>query len=143
MERSQRYVQSGIASKILHMGAVALWGGVVALCLHQDVSFLWTGLPQAFLSAYGLFFFYGLVVTISEWKKIKALGWKKILYVFTFPIFMFTFLPIAFVALFKKAEWKPIVHERAVGLQGMDDYARDTKEVKGVKGVKGIKKKVA
>lgn len=117
--------------------------GVVALCLHQDVSFLWTGLPQAFLSAYGLFFFYGLVVTISEWKKIKALGWKKILYVFTFPIFMFTFLPIAFVALFKKAEWKPIVHERAVGLQGMDDYARGTKEVKGVKGVKGIKKKVA
>ena len=37
MERSQRYVQSGIASKILHMGAVALWGGVVALCPVGDM----------------------------------------------------------------------------------------------------------
>jgi len=35
---------------------------------------------------------------------------KKILYTFTFPIFMFTYIPIAIVALFKKVEWYPITH---------------------------------
>ena len=29
---------------------------------------------------------------------------------FTFPIYMLTYIPIAFVAMFKKVEWKPIAH---------------------------------
>ena len=35
---------------------------------------------------------------------------KKILYTFTFPIFIFTYVPISIVALFRKIEWKPITH---------------------------------
>ena len=34
----------------------------------------------------------------------------KILYIFTFPLFIFSFIPAAFVALFKKVEWKAISH---------------------------------
>lgn len=59
---------------------------------------------------YFLLFALGLLTTITEWKKINARPIKKILYVFTFPIFIFTYVPIAIVALFRKVEWKPIAH---------------------------------
>ena len=37
MERSQIYVHTGIAAKALRMGALALWGGVMALCPAGDM----------------------------------------------------------------------------------------------------------
>ncbi len=52
----------------------------------------------------------GVLTTISEWTQINAPAKKKILYTFTFPIFIFTYIPISIVALFKKIEWKPITH---------------------------------
>lgn len=55
-------------------------------------------------------FFFGLITTISEWKKIHCVPWKKILYLFTFPVFIFTYIPIAVTALFKKVTWVPIRH---------------------------------
>ena len=61
--------------------------------------------------AYGMLLVFSLFITVSEWKKIKAGAFKKIFYAFTFPLFMFTFLPVAIVALFKKVEWKPIEHK--------------------------------
>lgn len=65
------------------------------------VSILWS---------YGFFFAIGLITTVTEWKKIRSSKWKKIFYLFTFPLFMFTYLPISIVALFKDIEWKPIAH---------------------------------
>ncbi|MFP7493004.1 glycosyltransferase family 2 protein [Terribacillus saccharophilus] len=59
---------------------------------------------------YSLLFGLGLITTILEWKKIRCPNWKKILYLFTFPLFLFTYLPISVVALFKKIDWKPIPH---------------------------------
>ena len=53
---------------------------------------------------------FGGLTTITEWKKIKTTSAKKIFYTFTFPLFIFTYVPIALVALFKKIEWKPINH---------------------------------
>lgn len=51
-----------------------------------------------------------LMTTITEWKRIHCAGWKKILYSFTFPFFMLTYIPISIVALFKEVEWKQIPH---------------------------------
>ncbi|MBQ1400363.1 MAG: hypothetical protein IIY83_07540, partial [Lachnospiraceae bacterium] len=31
-------------------------------------------------------------------------------YLFTFPLFMFTYLPVAVAAVFKDTGWKPITH---------------------------------
>lgn len=59
---------------------------------------------------YGILFTLGFVTTLTEWKKIHCSSWKKIAYTFTFPFFMFTYIPISIVALFKKVEWKPIAH---------------------------------
>ena len=53
---------------------------------------------------------YGLLTVLCEWKQIRMPGYKKILYVFTFPVFMFTYIPISLAALVQKVEWKPIYH---------------------------------
>ena len=53
---------------------------------------------------------YGLLTVLCEWKQIQMPAGKKLLYVFTFPIFMFTYIPISLAALVQKVEWKPIYH---------------------------------
>lgn len=62
-------------------------------------------------------FFFGLITTITEWKNIHCSAVKKIKYLFTFPVFIFTYVPIAIVALFKKVTWKPIQHTVVKNLQ--------------------------
>lgn len=62
------------------------------------------------MNYYLVLFAFGLLTTVSEWKKIQASAWSKILYLFTFPIFIFTYVPISIQALWKKIEWDPIEH---------------------------------
>ena len=64
----------------------------------------------AILNFYLLMFMIALITIITEGSKIMAPRRKKILALFTFPIFMMTYVPISLVALFKKVEWKPITH---------------------------------
>lgn len=66
------------------------------------------------IASYVSFFVMGLITTLTEWKNIYCNTQKKVLYLFTFPIFMFTYLPISIVALFAKIHWKPIPHSVAV-----------------------------
>lgn len=63
-------------------------------------------------NSYMMMYAIGLITTITEWKQIHTTTFKKILYTFTFPIFMATYIPISFVAFFKKVEWKPIEHTK-------------------------------
>ncbi len=65
---------------------------------------------MAGLNSYLVLFAIGTLTTITEWKQINSTAFKKIMYLFTFPIFIFTYIPISIVALFKKIEWKPITH---------------------------------
>lgn len=66
------------------------------------------------LSSYVTLFLLGVITAISEHKRIHCKGWKVFLYLFTFPIFMFTYIPISVVAMFYTPEWKPIVHSVSV-----------------------------
>ena len=61
-------------------------------------------------SMYLTLFVIGAITTATQWKKIHTAGWKKVVYALTFPVFMFTYLPISIAALFAKVEWKPITH---------------------------------
>lgn len=61
--------------------------------------------------------FFGSLTTFSQWKKIHAPGWKKILYIFTFIPFMLTYIPIALCALILPVSWKPIPHTSHKGLK--------------------------
>ena len=58
----------------------------------------------ACVSFYLLMFSIGLLTVITEWKKILASPKKKIISLFTFPLFMLTYIPISLVALFKRVE---------------------------------------
>lgn len=62
------------------------------------------------INSYLILFVLGTLTTITEWKQINSTPFRKIVYLFTFPIFIFTYIPISIVALFKKIEWKPITH---------------------------------
>lgn len=53
---------------------------------------------------------YGAITMVSEWKQIHLSTAKKLLYTFTFPLFMFTYIPISACALVRRVEWKPIYH---------------------------------
>ena len=67
-------------------------------------------LGETLLSFYGMFFILGAITMITEWKMIHCHGSKKVLYLFTFPLFMMTYAPIAIIALFKRVKWVPIKH---------------------------------
>ncbi len=59
---------------------------------------------------YAILFLFGMITTISEWGNINCKAHKKILYIFTFPMFIFTYIPLSIYALFRRVEWKPINH---------------------------------
>ncbi len=78
---------------------------------------------------YCLFMFvFGVLTTFTEWDNIHSTTDKKIKYVFSFPFFMLTYIPIALVALVKKAKWTPISHTISVDVEEMSEAAQKAKE---------------
>ncbi|MEE8724039.1 MAG: glycosyltransferase family 2 protein [Atopobiaceae bacterium] len=72
-------------------------------------------LVMTFLSMYVAFFLLAIITTISERSHIHANKRSRIFTnLFTFPIFMMTYIPITVAALFKKVEWVPTKHDIAV-----------------------------
>ena len=69
------------------------------------------------LRANAMMFVLGIFVTITEWRYIHMPAWKKILYTFTFPIFMTTYVPIAVASFFTKVSWKHIEHTRSLSIE--------------------------
>lgn len=70
-------------------------------------------LLHTIIMLYMVFFIVGCITTITEWRKIYCEKWKRIVYMFTFPLFMLTYVPIAIAAIFVEVEWKPIQHSVA------------------------------
>ena len=68
--------------------------------------FLW----NTVLNLYVALFIYGFITTLTEWRKIHSSPVRKLGYLFTFPLFMFTYVPISIAAMVQKVEWKPIYH---------------------------------
>ncbi len=86
--------------------ALAIWGvwtgGSILIALQS--------LGQMLLSMYLTLFVIGAITTVTERRHIHTGRARRVLYAFTFPLFMFTYLPILLAALFSKGEWKPIEH---------------------------------
>lgn len=100
----------------------------LALCVIGAVS--GKGIVEAIVPAaemlcemYLLLFVLGLITTVTEWKHIHAKPGEKILSAFTFPLFMITYIPIAFAALFSNTGWKPIKHTYSVKKLTKEGYA--------------------
>lgn len=73
---------------------------------------------------YSIMLLMGLVTLISEWKKIHTTAGRKIGFLFLFPIFMYTYIPISVIALFKPVKWEQIHHTRA---KSLDDVVKRDK----------------
>lgn len=71
---------------------------------------------------YGTFFVMGLSTTITEWKHIHCpQKWRIFTNLFTFPLFMFTYVPLTVAALFLKVDWVPTPHDVSVTLDEVLD----------------------
>ena len=75
---------------------------------------------QTVASLYMTLFVLGMITTVTEWRKIRCAAWKKVLYTFTFPVFMLTYVPICIVSLFARVEWKPILHDKVMTLEQIE-----------------------
>lgn len=83
--------------------------GELAMCIGS--------LIMTFGSMYVVFFLLAIITTVSERKHIHARKkWRIFTNLFTFPIFMMSYIPITVAALFKKVEWVPTKHDIAVNV---------------------------
>ena len=74
---------------------------------------------------YGTFFVMGLSTTITEWKHIHCpQKWRIFTNLFTFPLFMFTYVPLTVAALFLKVDGVPTPHDVSVTLDEVLDGAK-------------------
>ena len=99
-------------SIVVNLGAAA-----VNVFHYHEWDVLAVSALQTVLNLYLTLFVLGAITTATEWRGIHCPGWKKIAYVFTFPAFMLTYVPIVVESLFVTPEWTHIDHTRAVTVQ--------------------------
>lgn len=90
------------------------------LATSAELQMCWGSLIMSFLSMYLTFFILAIITTISERKHIHAKHkWRIFTNLFTFPIFMMSYIPITVAALFMKVEWVPTKHSVALTFDDM------------------------
>ena len=85
---------------------LSVWGAIIG----DNILIGVRSIVELLFNAYSMLFVVSLITTITEWNHIHTKTWKKILYTFAFPLFMFTYVPIALAAMFLRVTWKPIKH---------------------------------
>lgn len=90
---------------------------LLALILGRDVGPALGSLAVSLINSYATMFAMGAVALISEWKKVRCPGWRKLALLFTFPVFQLTYIPISCAAMFVNVSWKPIEHARAISIR--------------------------
>lgn len=83
---------------------------------------------------YALNLVQGFIVVASEWNEIRATSGRKIASIFTYPLFMFTYIPISLVALFVRPQWNPIAHNKVDSLEDFNKEGVQTaREISGAR----------
>ena len=100
---------------VLTVGLIVTYLVMATVTAVDGIPF-WPCLTYIARTVFGMYltlYIIGLFTTVTEWDNIHTTTAKKILYTFTFPLFMLTYIPISVNALFTKVQWKPIEHHRA------------------------------
>ncbi len=84
--------------------------GIIGAFIGDDVMIAVNSIAELLSGVYSALFVMGVITTITEWKHIHTSPIKKVFYAFTFPLFMFTYVPISLTALFVNPGWQPIRH---------------------------------
>lgn len=108
---------------VLLNGIIVILGLTGAMTLGVMVMSSLSSILFCLGSYLAIMFAFGALTTFVEWDSIRATSAQKIKYMFTFPLFMVTYIPIALVALVKKAEWKPIKHSISVSVEEFSEAA--------------------
>ncbi len=85
--------------------------GIIGAVTGNDIMIAIWSMGETVFNACAMLFVLGVITLITEWKNIHAGLARKIFSVFSFPLFMLTYIPIAFAALFVNPGWKPIQHK--------------------------------
>lgn len=92
------------------------------LATNTELSMCVGSLVMTFFSMYLTFFILAIITTVSEHKRFKCRPerkWRIFTNLFTFPLFMMTYIPINVAALFMKVEWVPTKHTVAISMEDM------------------------
>ena len=85
--------------------------GIIGAAAGGDITIALWSMCETIFNACALLVILGGITTITEWKNIHAGTARKIFSIFSFPVFMLTYIPVAFAALFVNPGWKPIKHK--------------------------------
>jgi len=103
------------------IGAISLSINLILIVLYAsqgndvtaELNVIWRLLGTAYLINFG----FGLITTLTEWKNIHCHSFLKVIYMFTFPIFIWTYTPISIVAIFTPVKWKPVHHTQSITIE--------------------------
>lgn len=104
------------------------------LATNTELSMCVGSLVMTFVSMYVTFFVLAIITTVSERKRIHCAPdkrWRIFTNLFTFPLFMMTYIPINVAALFMKVEWVPTKHTVAISMEDMASGQTGTPKAKG------------
>ena len=114
-----RFAHYDLFVTVLPLAAITLFTVLCILtnAIEAAVQFgtvgFWNHMMSAIISlvsAYGMFMLMAIVVLLTEWRMIRCSAPRKLLSVFTFPLFMLLWIVIGIVVLFRKVQWVPIQH---------------------------------
>ena len=89
-------------------------GFAYAILTHQGAAVVLASALGLLNSMYLTVFGIGALTMLTEWRRIYAPAWKKLLFTFTFPLYMLTYIPCTVAGLLSRdVSWKPIEHTRA------------------------------
>lgn len=95
------------------------------LATDAEIEMAFGSVIMMFACMYLTFFAMGFFTTVTERKHIHCpQRWRVIANLFTFPLFMFTYIPLTVAALFLKVDWVPTPHDVSVTLDQVLDGAQ-------------------
>lgn len=95
------------------------------LATDRELAMCFGSIAMTFGSMYLTFFVLGLLTTVFERRHIHCPSRLRVFAnLFTFPLFMFTYIPITVAALFLKVDWVPTQHGVSVTLDQVMDGAK-------------------
>ena len=102
--------------------------GIIGAITGGDITIALWSMCETIFNACALLIVLGGITTVTEWKNIHAGVARKIFSIFTFPLFMLTYIPVAFAAIFVNPGWKPIKHKATTSSLMTAQARAETKE---------------
>lgn len=106
---------------------------IINICLHSMFYSMGMETLEAFqaltltataielVSLFGIAYIHAIVTMIKYGKHIRSKWTKKVAAVLVFPFFVSMFIPLSFIALFKKdVQWTPIVHNENITIKDLE-----------------------